>query len=430
VVVALEKTSVGTGDPADASRIPRSPRPRSPIPPAPTGGTTPSIRRSASRASYWADYPGWKWTRGGVRDRQHVSLHDQCRWTRPSLDRGQGSLRRILRRRPASVNVYNPSPTEGAPSPPCRPRCSGRAGPARDRHLPRGLQRPDHRRSRGRGKRPGHPGQRSPGESHLHSGSASGGDIENYGGTYGSPALPDAPQLGSTIPIEVNDRRSLDAVWRDGALWFTTTINPNGSDPGNDGEATAHWFKLDTGAVLSSASPGGLIALADQGNLGGEDVAAGTYLLSLGGGERGRRGPVRFAGSASTIYAGAYVAGRHANDPAGRCSPPDRPRGVASYVRTFNGPRNRWGDYSRICLSPGDDRIFWVFNQYAWTNGSPTSPPTPAETGRWRTAVATPGLLRHRELSRTPGWARWPGAEPLLSASPTAGPCRRPCPTR
>ena len=84
------------------------------------------------------------------------------------------------------------------------------------------------------------------------------GDIEDVGGAFGFPDLPDAPQLGCTELIEVNDRRALDAVWRDGALWFTTTINPNfGPDMG---QTTAHWFKLSTAAV-----PGGAITLADSG---------------------------------------------------------------------------------------------------------------------------------------------------------------------
>ncbi|MCH7722516.1 MAG: hypothetical protein IIC76_04130 [Bacteroidetes bacterium] len=57
------------------------------------------------------------------------------------------------------------------------------------------------------------------------------GDIEDLGGVFGFPALPDAPQLGSGTEIEVNDRRTLHAVWRNNSLWLTTTINPN-SGPG------------------------------------------------------------------------------------------------------------------------------------------------------------------------------------------------------
>jgi len=45
------------------------------------------------------------------------------------------------------------------------------------------------------------------------------GDLEDVGGAFGFPDLPDAPQLGCSELIEVNDTRALDAVWRDGALW-------------------------------------------------------------------------------------------------------------------------------------------------------------------------------------------------------------------
>ncbi len=50
--------------------------------------------------------------------------------------------------------------------------------------------------------------------------------------------LPDAPQAGTTTLIEVNDRRALDAVWRDNRLWLTATVVP-GSGP-DAGQTTAH----------------------------------------------------------------------------------------------------------------------------------------------------------------------------------------------
>ncbi|MCK5406622.1 MAG: hypothetical protein KAJ37_04175, partial [Candidatus Krumholzibacteria bacterium] len=98
------------------------------------------------------------------------------------------------------------------------------------------------------------------------------GDLEDVGGIYGWPNLPDAPQSGTATLIEVNDPRALDAVWRNNSLWFTTTINPNtANDPVNTGEATAHWFRLNTSAVPAP------ITVADQGNIGGEDIATDTW---------------------------------------------------------------------------------------------------------------------------------------------------------
>ncbi|MFB3076815.1 MAG: hypothetical protein ACE1Y4_02315, partial [Lysobacterales bacterium] len=185
------------------------------------------------------------------------------------------------------------------------------------------------------------------------------GDIEDVGGAFGFPDLPDAPQLGCPDLIEVNDTRTLDAVWRDDALWFTTTINPNiGPDMG---QATAHWFKLSTAAV-----PGGAITLADQGNIGGEDIAAMTTtsfpsvaVNSAGDAKFG------FSASAPTIFAGAYVTGRAAADTPGTVRPSETVKAGEDVYHRVIGTENRWGDYSGISLDPTDDRIFWVFNEFA-----------------------------------------------------------------
>ena len=193
-------------------------------------------------------------------------------------------------------------------------------------------------------------------------------------------ALPDAPQLGCSELIEVNDRRALDAVWRDDFLWLTTEIYP---ETGPDvGQTTAHWFKLNTSAI-----PGGVITLDDQGNIGGEDIATATVTFypsvavnSAGNAKFG------FSASASSIYAGAYVTGRHGADSPGTVRPSQTVKvGEDVYHRTFGGTRNRWGDYSGISLDPTDDRIFWVFNEFADLSQSGQC----EDDGRWGTAYAS-----------------------------------------
>ena len=70
------------------------------------------------------------------------------------------------------------------------------------------------------------------------------GDINN-----GSAAFPDAPQAGTSTLIETNDRRALQAVWRDNSLWVVNTVNPpSGPDAG---QATAHWYEIDTASLNS-----------------------------------------------------------------------------------------------------------------------------------------------------------------------------------
>ncbi len=204
-------------------------------------------------------------------------------------------------------------------------------------------------------------------------------DIENVGGIFGFPALPDAPQFGTDARIEVNDRRTLDAVYRDGALWMVTTIISNsGADAG---QTSAHWIKMD-----ASGGPGTII-LADEGTIGGEDIAPGTFTFfpSVAVNRLGEAA-FGFAASAPSTYAGAYVTGRQpGNDPGSVQSSATVRAGEDYYIRTFGAGRNRWGDYSGIAVDPSNDKFFWVFNEYATSRGTPTGG---GEDGRWATAYA------------------------------------------
>jgi hypothetical protein len=201
------------------------------------------------------------------------------------------------------------------------------------------------------------------------------GDLENVGGGFGFPPLPDAPQSGTATLVEVNDTRALDGVWRSGALWLTTTINPNaGADAG---ETTAHWFRLDT-TVLAA------ITVADQGNIGGEDIAANTTTffpsLAVNGAGDAMFG---FAASNSLIFPGAYCTGREAGDTAGTVQATATVRaGLDYYIRTSGAGLNRWGGYTGMSLDPTNDAHFWAFNEYALTRGTVFG----GEDGRWGTA--------------------------------------------
>ena len=207
------------------------------------------------------------------------------------------------------------------------------------------------------------------------------GDIEDVCGVFGFPDLPGAPQSGTAIEIHVNNRISLHAVWRNDALWTTTTINPN-SGP-DAGQTTAHWFKVDTSNLAS-------LAVDDQGDVGGEDIAAGTFTFfpSIAVDGNGNMA-IGFAASAATIFPGAFYTGRLASDPAGTVQLSQTLRaGLDYYVRTFRSPgvgRNRWGDYSGISVDPSDDATFWVFNEYAITRGTVSG----TEDGHWGTAFGS-----------------------------------------
>ncbi len=201
--------------------------------------------------------------------------------------------------------------------------------------------------------------------------------------------LPDAPQMGSAETIETADRRTLDSVWRGSMLYVTTTIDPKAGDP-NAGEATAHWVQM--------AAAGAGAGLLDQGNIGGEDIAAGTHTFfpSIAVNDSADVA-IGFAASAATIYPSALFASRAASDTPGIVSASGTLRaGLDYYVRTLDSPPcstpaelNSWGDYSGMVLDPVDE-CFWVHNQYALARGTGTTggcngrPAT--EDGRWGTA--------------------------------------------
>jgi hypothetical protein len=145
-------------------------------------------------------------------------------------------------------------------------------------------------------------------------------------------------------------------------------------------QMTAHWFQFDTN--------GGVAVLNQQGNIGGEDIAPGTFTFFPSVGlNRFGAAAFGFSASAPTIYVGAFVTGRSPFDTLGTVRQTELVHaGLAPYVRTFGGGRNRWGEYTGIAADPSNDDFYWVFNEYAETPGDPT-PPGP-EDGRWGTAWA------------------------------------------
>jgi hypothetical protein len=195
----------------------------------------------------------------------------------------------------------------------------------------------------------------------------------NFGDIDSGAGLSSAPQSGTATGVLVGDRRVSNAVWRNNALWTCSTITPNvGADAGTP---TAHWYKINTTNLAS-------LTVADQGNVGAEDVAAGTrtffpWIMVDAAGDMG----LGFSASAPSIFPGAYYTGRLAADPAGTVQATSTlAAGVAFYIRTFGGP-NRWGDYSSVSLDPSDNATFWVYNQYASTQGTNIG----GEVGRYAT---------------------------------------------
>lgn len=188
--------------------------------------------------------------------------------------------------------------------------------------------------------------------------------------------IPGAPQSGTGTTIDAGDRRALSAVWRDGALWATFDVNP--ASGGESGQSTAHWVKVNTTNLAS-------LALADQGNIGGESITTGahTFYPSVDV-NAGGYALFTFAASSSAIFPGAYYALRGPSDAAGTTrTPVTLQAGTDFYVRKFGGSRNRWGDYTGAAVDPVDG-CFWSYNQWAKARGTVIS----SEGGRWATGYA------------------------------------------
>ncbi len=214
----------------------------------------------------------------------------------------------------------------------------------------------------------------------------------NFGNLDGGAPMPDAPQLGlPAYPIETNDRRALNAVWRGGNLYMCAQLNAIGGTV-DAGQATAHWWRIDT------TTPAPALAIADQGNVGAEDLGPGTHtFMPAVMVDADLNMAIAFAASNNIIYCGAYYATRFAGDAPGTVSPTGTlMAGVAPYKRFHSGTRNRWGDYSGLALDPSLEAVFYAFNEYAGPVGTPGNGSNGAEDGRWYTAL---GWFRLRTVT-------------------------------
>jgi hypothetical protein len=207
----------------------------------------------------------------------------------------------------------------------------------------------------------------------------------NVGDVGSSLAIPNATQLGSTRTIATVAGRCGGAVWRNNNLYAVHTLRPTAGVDGT--QATVHWYRIGTGTLAA-------LTVADQGNVGGEDIAVGehTYMGNIHV-DKCDNMAIGFSASGPSTYAGAYYATRALGDPAGTIGNSQLlAAGLDFYVRTFTTSTtaaSRWGDFSGMSLCPVDEQNFWVYNEYAGTRGTPTGSGATVEDGQWFTKVGT-----------------------------------------
>jgi len=195
-----------------------------------------------------------------------------------------------------------------------------------------------------------------------------------------------SPQRSSTARLDGGDRRVLNAVWRDNSLYATTVINPSSGPDVN--QVTTHWFRFDTSNAQT-------LKLADQGNVGGEEIgfAAHTIWPAVNVDSKGNM-VIGFSATGPTIYPGSYYAVRTPSDPAGTVRlAGELAEGLDVFALggTAANSVNRWGDYTSVALDPTDGVTFWLYNMYAL--------PRQTLPGRWGTRW---GSLRVAEAPAIP----------------------------
>lgn len=161
-------------------------------------------------------------------------------------------------------------------------------------------------------------------------------------------APPDAPALGSTVPLETLDARLTGGVYRDGVIWTAHAIDV-------DGRAACRWY------ALAPAAPSPVLL---QSGTVSDPVLSFCYpaIMVNAHGDAA----MGFSGSHAGQYAAAYFTGRIAADPPGEMAPPQLYRaGLAPQNNLDGGGHNRWADHSQTSLDPSDGLRFWTIQSYA-----------------------------------------------------------------
>ena len=175
---------------------------------------------------------------------------------------------------------------------------------------------------------------------------------------------PDAKQLGTTVLIQTNDNRLLDAVYRNGALWVSAN---SACVPTSDASTRARLRLIH----LSAAS--GLTKKQDfDFGLSGRyyyypaiQIDGSGNLISV------------FSGSSASEYVGVYASGQRTTLPLNSFQTPVL---VKEGEKAYTPFANRWGDYSGAAIDPSNPAIVWVAGEYARIEGG-------SEWGTWLAPV-------------------------------------------
>ncbi len=174
---------------------------------------------------------------------------------------------------------------------------------------------------------------------------------------------PDAAQNGSTVLIQTNDNRLLDAAYKSGALWVSAN---SACVPSGDTKTRACLRFIQFS--FSTTSP--TITMPQDFDFG----QAGLYYyypaIQIDG--NGNLISV-FSGSSAGLFAGVYASGQRPSDGTNTFQGPVRIKDGENPYTPF---ASRWGDYSGASIDPSDPGTIWVAGEYARIQGG-------SEWGTW-----------------------------------------------
>jgi hypothetical protein len=230
---------------------------------------------------------------------------------------------------------------------------------------------------------------------------------------------PNAPEFGvAGFPIDTNDARALEVVWKAGSLFVSSNT---GCVPVGD-SVTRACMRL---TQVSTASATVINAVNISGN-------GGYFFFPSFRPDASGNLVVVYSASSATSYVGLGVG--VLNSTWNTFSATQLQGGAGTYTE-FTSPY-RWGDYSGAAVDPSDASSVWVGGEYAASSAStdwgtyiaqisasllvtPTNTPTPTAT--W-TNTPTPTATRTNTPTPTATWTNTP-VPPTSTPTNTPTPC-------
>jgi PASTA domain len=187
------------------------------------------------------------------------------------------------------------------------------------------------------------------------------------------------PQLGGH-PIDAGDSRILNAVFRNGNIYYAQAIGLGGGPaPGTETRTAAQWVEVNTTGGFVQG--GRIVDPTATSSNGGHWYAYPSISVN-----KNSDIMVGFSEFQSSDYPDAAYAVHMSTDPAGTMRDPVTLKdGEGNYYKQFNGPRNRWGDYSATQVDPADDTSFWTTEEYSRPTPTSCSTSPPITCGAWGT---------------------------------------------